>query len=128
MPTRTTTIAMRKTTGTYESCHARSVMSLPWGSEPGITLLVPVTTVEQAAPAPAPEARTVDAADARGPVPGAGRGPEWPGRSSAAGGRAGRCAAWASTAGRALEVQALAVVGRTDDLDHLFGIIDHLDQ
>jgi len=58
-------------------------MSHPWRSEPGILLLAPVTTVEQAAGA------------------------------AAAG---------------ALDVQALAVVGRTDDLDHLLGIIDHLDQ
>jgi len=57
-------------------------MSHPWRSEPGILLLAPVTTVEQAAGA------------------------------AAAG---------------ALDVQALAVVGRTDDRDHLLGIIDHLD-
>src|SRR5258705_5742281 len=69
MPTRTTTIAMRKTTGTYESCHARSVMSLPWGSEPGITLLVPVTTVEQAAAAAAAGAGLVDAGDDGALVP-----------------------------------------------------------
>src|SRR4029077_5528603 len=49
MPTRTTAIAMRNTTGTYESCHARSVMSHPWRSEPGIALLAPVATVEEAA-------------------------------------------------------------------------------
>src|ERR1700745_2686934 len=47
MPTRTTAIAMRNTTGTYESCHARSVMSHPWRSEPGIALLAPVATVEE---------------------------------------------------------------------------------
>jgi hypothetical protein len=36
-------------------------MSLPWGSEPGIALLVPVTTVEQAAGAAASGAGLVDA-------------------------------------------------------------------
>src|SRR5580704_10572028 len=61
MPTRTTTIAMRNTTGTYESCHARSVMSHPWRSEPGIALFAPVTTVEQAAAAAAAGAGLVDA-------------------------------------------------------------------
>src|SRR5258708_6929568 len=69
MATRTKTIAMRKTTGTYESCHARSVMSLPWRSEPGITLLAPVTTVEQAAAAAAAGAGLVDAGDDRALVP-----------------------------------------------------------
>src|SRR6516225_7608588 len=61
MPTSTTTIAMRKRTGTYESCHARSVMSLPWGSSPGIVLLAPVTTVAEAAAAAAAGAALVDA-------------------------------------------------------------------
>ena len=36
-------------------------MSLPWGSEPGIALLVPVTTVEQGAGAAASGAGLVDA-------------------------------------------------------------------
>ena len=36
-------------------------MSLPWGSEPGIALLAPVTTVEQAAGAAAAGAGLVDA-------------------------------------------------------------------
>src|SRR4029077_12522365 len=69
MPTRTTTIAMRNTTGTYESCHARSVMSHPWRSEPGIVLLAPVTTVEQAAAAAGAGAGLVDAGDAGALVP-----------------------------------------------------------
>src|SRR6516162_4405673 len=66
MPTSTTTIAMRKRTGTYESCHARSVMSLSWGSSAGIELLAPVTTVAQAAAAAVAGAVLVDAGrDAR---------------------------------------------------------------
>src|ERR1700750_2070116 len=69
MPTRTTAIAMRNTTGTYESCHARSVMSHPWRSEPGIALLAPVATVEEAAAAAAAGARLVDARDAAALVP-----------------------------------------------------------
>jgi hypothetical protein len=36
-------------------------MSLPWGNEPGIALLAPVTTVEQAAGAAAAGAGLVDA-------------------------------------------------------------------
>src|SRR5260370_8741059 len=36
MPTSTATIAIRKRTGTYESCHARPVMSLPQGGSAGI--------------------------------------------------------------------------------------------
>jgi len=44
-------------------------MSLPWGSEPGITLLVPVTTVEQAAAAAAAGAGLVDAGDDGALVP-----------------------------------------------------------
>src|SRR5439155_18156895 len=73
MPTRTTTIAMRNTTGTYESCHAQSVMSHPWRSEPGIVLLAPVTTVEQAAAAAAAGAGLVDAGDDGALVPAIGR-------------------------------------------------------
>src|SRR5689334_8870990 len=69
MPTRTTAIAMRNTTGTYESCHARSVMSHPWRSEPGIALLAPVATVEQAAAAAAAGAGLVDAGDDAALVP-----------------------------------------------------------
>src|SRR6266576_3109352 len=69
MPTRTTTIAMRNTTGTYESCHAQSVMSHPWRSEPGIVLLAPVTTVEQAAAAAAAGAGLIDAGDDGALVP-----------------------------------------------------------
>src|SRR6478609_3057832 len=61
MPTRTTTIAIRNRTGTYESCHARSVMSHPWRSEPRIALLAPVATVEQAAAAAAAGAALVPA-------------------------------------------------------------------
>src|SRR6478752_6100595 len=111
MPTRTTTIAMRNTTGTYESCHARSVMSHPWRSEPRIALLAPVATVEQAAAAAAAGAGLVDAGDDAALVPairravsgvrgcggraagGLGRahpGPGRPGRDR--GGRAGRLA------------------------------------
>ena len=48
-------------------------MSLPWGSEPGITLLVPVTTVEQAAAAAAAGAGLVDAGDDGALVPAIGR-------------------------------------------------------
>ncbi len=44
-------------------------MSLPWGREPGITLLVPVTTVEQAAAAAAAGAGLVDAGDDGALVP-----------------------------------------------------------
>ena len=62
-------MAMRNTTGTYESCHAQSVMSHPWRSEPGIALLVPVATVEQAASAAAAGARLVDAGDDAALVP-----------------------------------------------------------
>src|SRR2546423_15149809 len=69
MPTRTTAIAMRNTTGTYESCHARSVMSHPWPSEPGIALLAPVATVPQAAAAAAAGAGLVDAGDDGALVP-----------------------------------------------------------
>src|SRR5256885_17240683 len=69
MPTRTMAIAMRNTTGTYESCHARSVMSHPWRSEPGIALLAPVATVEQAAAAAAAGAGLVDARDDAALVP-----------------------------------------------------------
>src|SRR5262249_12072068 len=69
MPTRTATIAMRNTTGTYESCHAQSVMSHPWRSEPGIVLLAPVATVEQAAAAAAAGAGLVDAGDDAALVP-----------------------------------------------------------
>src|SRR5207248_10468668 len=69
MPTRTTASAMRNTTGTYESCHARSVMSHPWRSEPGIALLAPAATVEQAAAAAAAGAGLVDAGDDAALVP-----------------------------------------------------------
>ena len=44
-------------------------MSHPWRSEPGITLLAPVTTVEQAAAAAAAGAGLVDAGDDRALVP-----------------------------------------------------------
>jgi len=44
-------------------------MSHPWRSEPGITLLAPVTTVEQAAAAVAAGAGLVDAGDDRALVP-----------------------------------------------------------
>jgi hypothetical protein len=44
-------------------------MSHPWCSEPGITLLAPVTTVEQAAAAAAAGAGLVDAGDDRALVP-----------------------------------------------------------
>src|ERR1700690_3699598 len=40
--------AMTNTTGTYESCHARPVMSLRWGYSTGITVLAPVSTVTEA--------------------------------------------------------------------------------
>src|SRR5690348_16853471 len=61
MATSTTTIAIRNTTGTYESCHARSVMSLPWGGPAGIALMAPVTTVAEAAGAAAAGARLAGA-------------------------------------------------------------------
>src|SRR5205823_2328553 len=69
MPTRTMAIAMRSTTGTYESCHARSVMSHPWRSEPGIAVLAPVATVAAAAAAAAAGAGLVDAGDDGALVP-----------------------------------------------------------
>src|SRR5215470_2316395 len=57
----TATIAIRNTTGTYESCHARCVMSLPWGGSAGIVLMAPVATVAGAAAAAAAGARLADA-------------------------------------------------------------------
>src|ERR1017187_2678738 len=54
---------MRKTTGTYESCHARPVMSLPWGISGRISVLTPVSTVTEAAAAAAAGASLVDVGD-----------------------------------------------------------------
>src|ERR1035438_6391819 len=55
--------AIRKTTSTYESCHARPVMSLPWGVSGRISLLAPVSTVTEAVAAAAAGADLVDVGD-----------------------------------------------------------------
>src|SRR6266702_4850727 len=45
MPTRTAAMVIRNTTGTYESCHAPSAMSLPCGDSAGIVLVAQAVAV-----------------------------------------------------------------------------------
>jgi hypothetical protein len=64
-----TAIATHKRTGTYASCHARSVLSHRWGDSAAVAIMAPVSAVAEAVAGAAAGARLVDVGTAEALIP-----------------------------------------------------------
>src|SRR5580692_11582498 len=66
---RMTAIATHKRTGTYASCHARSVLSHRWGDSAAVAIMAPVSAVAEAVAGAGAGARLVDVGTAEALIP-----------------------------------------------------------
>src|ERR1700733_2957312 len=66
---RMTAIATHKRTGTYASCHARSVLSHRWDDSAAVAIMAPVSAVAEAVAGAAAGARLIDVGTAEALIP-----------------------------------------------------------